>query len=378
MYEAFIEPFQFEFMQRALLAAALAAIVTSIVGTYVVLKGLGFMGDAIAHSALVGMAAAFRLGGNVLWGAFAWIIPASLLITWISRRGGLRLDTSIGIIYALGFALGLILISGVSGYTTDLFSFLFGDVLGVSWGEIWGIGAVAAVVLVAVALLFKELLFVSYDETMAAASGIPVTLVQYLLPVLIGITTVAAVKTVGVVLVLSLLITPGRGRAPPRAALDRHHGRLPRRRPRLGDRRALRLLSPRLAERPGHRGLLQRTLRAGPALLPLPRPRLAARPRPRSRPPPRRSKLRGALLDAERREGAMEQRFGVHVATTWGWSLAQCVDAWARRGVPAIGLGAQLIDAHGRAEGVKLLRDSGLKVSTFTFYITRRDGRGHD
>ena len=208
MYEAFVEPFQFEFMRRALLAASLAAVVTSIVGTYVVLKGLGFMGDALAHSALVGMAASFRLGGNVLWGAFAWIVPASLLITWISRRGGLRLDTSIGIIYALGFALGLILISQVSGYTTDLFNFLFGDVLGVSWGEIYGIAAVAGVVLVVVGLLYKELLFVSYDETMAAASGIPVTLVQYLLPVLVGVTTVAAVKTVGVVLVLSLLITP--------------------------------------------------------------------------------------------------------------------------------------------------------------------------
>ena len=208
MYEAFVEPFQFEFMRRALLAASLAAVVTSIVGTYVVLKGLGFMGDALAHSALVGMAASFRLGGNVLWGAFAWIVPASLLITWISRRGGLRLDTSIGIIYALGFALGLILISQVSGYTTDLFNFLFGDVLGVSWGEIYGIAAVAGVVLIVVALLYKELLFVSYDETMAAASGIPVTLVQYLLPVLVGVTTVAAVKTVGVVLVLSLLITP--------------------------------------------------------------------------------------------------------------------------------------------------------------------------
>ena len=208
MHEAFVEPFTFEFMQRALLAAALAATVTSIVGTYVVLKGLGFMGDAIAHSALVGMAVSFRLGGNVLWGAFAWVVPASLLITWISRHGRLRLDTSIGIIYSLGFALGIILISQVSGYTTDLLSFLFGDVLGVSWGEIIGIGVVAAVVTGAVALLYKELLFASYEETMAAASGVPVTLVQYLLPLLVGITTVAAVKTVGIVLVLSLLITP--------------------------------------------------------------------------------------------------------------------------------------------------------------------------
>jgi len=208
VYGVFVEPLEFEFIQRALIAAVLTATVTSIVGTYVVLKGLGFMGDAIAHSALVGMAASLRLGGNVLWGAFAWVLPASLIITWISRRGGLRLDTSIGIIYSLGFSLGIILISQVSGYTTDLFGLLFGDLLGVSWGEIIGIGVVTTVVLAVVVLLYKELLFASYDESMAAASGVPVTLVQYLLPVLVGVTTVAAVKTVGIVLVLSLLVTP--------------------------------------------------------------------------------------------------------------------------------------------------------------------------
>ena len=208
MYEAFVEPFEFEFMQRALLAAALAGIVCAVVGSYVVLKGLGFMGDAIAHSSLTGMAVAFRLGGGVLWGAFAWVVPASLLITYISRRTRLLMDTSIGVIYAMGFSLGIILIAQTSGYRADLFSFLFGDVLGASWGEIIGIGVVTAAVVGIVLALYKELLFTSYDATMAEAAGVPVRFMQYLLPLLIGVTTVAAVKTVGIVLVLSLLITP--------------------------------------------------------------------------------------------------------------------------------------------------------------------------
>lgn len=208
MYEFFIVPFQFDFMQRALLAAVLAAIVASVVGVYVVLRGLAFMGDAVAHSSLLGMAVAVRMGGSVLWGAFAWAIPASILITFISRRGKFRLDTSIGIIYAFGFSTGIIIISTVSGYSNDLFSFLFGDVLGVSWREVIVIGIVTVIVIGTIALFYKELLFTSYDDSWATVVGVPVRLIQYLLPLLVGITTVAAVKAVGIVLVLSLLITP--------------------------------------------------------------------------------------------------------------------------------------------------------------------------
>ncbi len=208
MLDALTDPFQFPFMQRAFVAAGFAAVVCAVVGTYVVLKGLGFMGDAIAHSSLTGMAAAFALGGSVLWGALAWVFPASLAITFISRNTRLLMDTSIGVVYAAGFSIGLIIISLESNYTQDLFSFLFGNVLGVSWGEVIAIGAVAGGVLAVVLLLFKELTFTAYDDAMASASGVPVRLIQYLLPLLIGITTVAALKTVGIVLVLSLLVTP--------------------------------------------------------------------------------------------------------------------------------------------------------------------------
>ena len=208
MIDFLVEPWEFAFMQRALLAASFAALVCSVVGVFVVLRGMAFMGDAVAHSSLAGMSVAYFFGGSVFWGAFAWAIPASLAITFISRRAYLRLDTAIGIIFASGFAVGIILMSQVSNYTADLFGLLFGNVLGVSWGEVMLIGAVAGGVLLAITALYKELLFTAYDATMSAASGIPVRFIQYLLPLLVGITTVASLKAVGIVLVLALLVTP--------------------------------------------------------------------------------------------------------------------------------------------------------------------------
>jgi len=208
LIDVLIDPLEFPFMQRAFLAAGFAAVVCALVGTFVVLKGLAFMGDAVAHSSLAGMSVAYFLGGNIFWGALGWAIPASLLITFISRRANLRLDASIGIIFASGFALGIILMSRVTGYAADLFGLLFGNVLGISWAEVALIGGIAAAVSLTVAAFYKELLFTSYDATMSAASGIPVRFMQYLLPVLVGVTTVASLKAVGIVLVLALLVTP--------------------------------------------------------------------------------------------------------------------------------------------------------------------------
>jgi manganese/iron transport system permease protein len=208
MIDFIIGPLEFLFMQRALLAAGFAAVVCALVGAFVVLKGMAFMGDAVAHSSLAGMSVAFIFGGNVFWGALVWAVPASLVITLISRRANLRLDTAIGVIFAGGFALGIILISRVANYTSDLFGFLFGNVLGASWNEVALIGGIAGGVLLVVFAFYKELLFTSYDAIMAAASGIPVRFMQYLLPALVAVTTVAALKTVGIVLVLALLVTP--------------------------------------------------------------------------------------------------------------------------------------------------------------------------
>ena len=208
MIDALVDPLKFEFMQRAFLAAGLAAIVCAVIGTFVVLRGMAFMGDAVAHSSLAGMSVAYIFGGSIFWGALAWAIPASLVMTGISRRANLRMDTTIGIIFASGFAIGIILMSRVSNYTADLFGLLFGNVLGVSWNEVALIGGISGGVLLLVLAFYKELLYTSYDATMSAASGIPVRFIMYLLPVLVGVTTVVSLKAVGIILVLALLVTP--------------------------------------------------------------------------------------------------------------------------------------------------------------------------
>ena len=156
MIDALTDPFQHVFMQRALLAAALAGTVCAVVGTFVVLRGLAFMGDAVAHSSLTGIATAYVLGGSIFLGALAWAVPASFAITYVSRRARIRLDTSVGIIYAGGFALGIIIATRATGYTADLFSFLFGNVLGASWGEVLLIGVAAGVVMATVGCSTKS------------------------------------------------------------------------------------------------------------------------------------------------------------------------------------------------------------------------------
>ena len=208
MLELIVEPMQYGFMQRALLVSALAATACGVVGTFVVLRGMAFMGDAIAHSALTGMAAAFLFGVNIFLGALIWAVPASLAVSAVSRRSGVRLDAIIGVLFAGGFAVGIILINVSENYSGDLLSILFGDVLGASWNDVLAVGLLAGGVLLVVSLLYKELVFTTYDAAVAEASGLPVRFLEYLLPLLVALTTVAALKTVGNVMVMSLLVVP--------------------------------------------------------------------------------------------------------------------------------------------------------------------------
>ena len=208
MLDLIIEPMQYGFMQRALLVSALAATACGVVGTFVVLRGMAFLGDAIAHSALTGMAAAFLFGVNIFLGALIWAVPASLGISLVSRRAGVRLDAVIGVLFAGGFAFGIILINMSENYAGDLLGILFGNVLGASWLDVSAVGALAGGVILIVWLLYKEIVFTTYDSEVAEASGVPVRFVEYLLPLLVALTTVAALKTVGNVMVMSLLVVP--------------------------------------------------------------------------------------------------------------------------------------------------------------------------
>ena len=195
-------------MQRAVIAAVIVGMVSAVVGSFVILKGMAFIGDALPHASFGGVAVAFALGVNLhLGGAVAALLTA-LLIGLVAQRGRVRYDTAIGIIFVAAFALGILIVSRQSGYVADLFSFVFGNVLGVTWGDVWLTAGLGAFILLAVALFYKELLFTSYDPSMAAASGVPVAAMQYGLLALVGLTVVVALQVMGIVLVLALLVTP--------------------------------------------------------------------------------------------------------------------------------------------------------------------------
>lgn len=204
----FREPWTFEFMQRGLLAAAIVSAVAAVVGSLVILKGMAFIGDALPHASFGGVAVAFAMGENLYVGGGIAALVTALAIGYISRRGVIRNDTAIGIIFVGAFALGILIVSRQDNYTGDLFSFVFGNVLAVSWNDVWLTAAIAAVVVVIVVLFYKELLFNAFDPTMAEASGLPVAWIEYGLLALLALVTVIALQTVGIVLVVALLVTP--------------------------------------------------------------------------------------------------------------------------------------------------------------------------
>jgi ABC-type Mn2+/Zn2+ transport system permease subunit len=208
MVEFLVAPFEFGFMQRALVGGVLVAAICALVGTYVVLRGLAFVGDALAHAAFPGVVIAYLLKGNIYLGATVFAVATALAIGLVSRRGRVSYDTAIGIMFAGAFALGVLLMSTIQGYTVDLFGFLFGNVLGISRRDLLLAGLLGALVVLTVVLLYKELLLLSFDPTVAEAMGYPVQALNYLLLGLIALTIVISIQAVGIILVVALLVTP--------------------------------------------------------------------------------------------------------------------------------------------------------------------------
>ena len=208
MIDFFSDPWSFEFMQRALVASVIVSVVAAVVGSFVILKGMAFISDALPHASFGGVAIAFALGGSLYLGGAIAALTTAMLIGFISRRGLLKYDTAIGILFVAAFALGLAVISREDNYTGDLFAFVFGNVLAVTWDDIYLTAAIGGAILIFVALFYKELLFTSYDPAMSAAAGLPVAAFQYGLLALVALTTVIAIQTIGVILVVALLITP--------------------------------------------------------------------------------------------------------------------------------------------------------------------------
>ena len=203
-----IDPFLFPFMQRALAATLIVGVLCAVVGAFVVWKGLSFVGDALAHASFAGVAIAFVTGQSIYLGAAVAAVVTSLTITFLSRTARISSDTAIGVLFAFAFSLGIVVISRVQNYTVDLFAYLFGNVLGVGVDDLLLISGAGGLVLLVIVLVYKELFFVAFDPVMAEASGLPVGLLQYLLLAMIGVTVVVAMRAVGIVLVVAMLVTP--------------------------------------------------------------------------------------------------------------------------------------------------------------------------
>ena len=201
------EPLQFTFMQTGLLAAVLVGVTCAVLGVYVVLRSMAFIGDALAHTILPGLVAAYLLGLNLLGGAVVAGVATALGIGWLSRRGTLREDTAIGVTFTGMFALGILLMSTADSFR-DFSDMLFGNVLGIVLGDLVLISVLALLVLAFLFLFHKELELTSFDPVHAEAMGLGADKVRYGLLVLLSLTVVAGIQAVGVVLISALLITP--------------------------------------------------------------------------------------------------------------------------------------------------------------------------
>jgi ABC-type Mn2+/Zn2+ transport system permease subunit len=202
------DPLAFGFMQRGLAASILVGVVCAVMGTFVVLKGLAFIGDAVAHATFPGLVVAYLLGAPLYLGGAVAAVGTSLAIGFVSRRGRLRFDTSVGVLFAGTFAFGVLLFSTIHNYVADLLSYLLGNVLGISVGDLLQVAVLGALVLLVVLVLRKELLFATFDPLGAAAAGLPVAPLEYLLLALLGITIIVSIQAVGIILVVAMLVTP--------------------------------------------------------------------------------------------------------------------------------------------------------------------------
>ena len=212
MIETLLAPLQYAFIVRGLFAAIMVGIVSATIGTYVVLRGMAFFGDALAHAILPGIAVGYLVGGGarepLFWWALGTAAVTSVGIGAISRGAKVKEDTAIGIVFAGMFALGIALISTARNYSVDLTHFLFGDVLGVGLPDLILTGIFGALILLVILAFYKEFLVLSFDPVLAATLRIPARLLDFLLIILVAVTIVISLHTVGVALMVAMLVTP--------------------------------------------------------------------------------------------------------------------------------------------------------------------------
>ncbi len=207
-----LEPLRYPLLARSMEAAIVVGIVSGVIGTYVVVRGMAFFGDALAHAILPGVAFMYqRTAGrtdDLFWGGLLAGVASALGIGWLTRHERIKEDTAIGIVFAAMFALGIAMISRIDNYAGDLTHILFGQILGVSPADLRLIVLFGAGVLAVVALFYKEFLIISFDPALARTLRLPVETFRLLLLVLIGVTIVVSLQTVGIALMVALLVTP--------------------------------------------------------------------------------------------------------------------------------------------------------------------------
>ncbi len=207
------EPLAYAFIQRGMLALIMVGGISAVVGCFVVVRGLSFFGDALAHAILPGVAISYTAGGgyvagNLFLGGLGGGIFAALVIAWLTRKAEVKEDSAIAIVFATFFALGIAIISTQSSYAVDLSHILFGSINGISQGELLMVAAMGVVVLAIIALLYKEFQIISFDMSLAHSLRLPVEFLRILLLLLIAVTIVASLQAVGIALMLALLTTP--------------------------------------------------------------------------------------------------------------------------------------------------------------------------
>ncbi len=200
---------KYQYLQNAMLAGVLVGIICGVVGCFIILRGMALMGDAISHAVLPGVVIAYMVGASFFVGAVITGVLTALAIGYVSQNSRIKHDSSIGIMFTAAFALGIVLITLRRGTGVDLWHILFGNVLAVSTTDLWMTIGIGVVVLAGIFVFYKQLLLSTFDPVMATAIGLPTKLIHYVLMLVLSLVTVASLKSVGIILVVAMLITPG-------------------------------------------------------------------------------------------------------------------------------------------------------------------------
>lgn len=203
-----MEIFEFGFMQRALIAGIAISSVCSVIGLFLVLRRQSLFGDSLAHMAFGGLAVGLFTNTYPLWTAFVASILASVGITKLRHSTNIPADSAVAIMLSAGLALGVLLLSLSGGFSVDLFGFLFGNILLISFEDTLLILVITAVVLTSVSILYRQFLYITFDEEQAKVSGINVMRLNYLFIILASLTVIASMRLVGILLISSLIVMP--------------------------------------------------------------------------------------------------------------------------------------------------------------------------